>query len=462
MDKTVDRRKEDLRRGKVFMSKIISFISILFLTCFAYADRITSLPYTPAAGEVVKSGTAIDPGYNQNNETMVNEINNITGGDNGNIADNTVAERNMADDVNPRIRWDDAFGDWVVAGLLPATSGTLTSNICSGYCYTQGYYILKDTYSKTYEASKDTYVDIHTNGQYSFIVMPNGSGAPSIPTSAQRLAKVVTNGSAITSVEDLRVTSLIKTNFDGVRDNPNEASLNNLMGCETSSQEDDYAFRAGVVCRYATTATVTITKGAVTINKEKRRNTNDLTVSIADHWDYPVVSAFTVDTTYYLWVTADTSNIKTFDKVIGTSATSPDGGGGYTNYRLAGMFRTDSTGLICSVTNIGDDVGETVCETGWFAVDYNHTYTIYHFFNQQFYRSIIVLYSANAAGTSNVLQMGMGTTAGTNGNIVAVAPYDNDYVKIQTGSTYILDTGSGPYGAMAHVITGYFKVVLIK
>ena len=444
------------------MKKIIIFVFIFFVVSFAQADRITSLPYNPSSGDVIKAGTVIDPGYNQNNETIVNEVNNITGGDDGNIAAGTVTEVNMADDANPRVRWADAFGDYVVYGLLPATSATLTSDISAGRCYTQGYYIDKTVYSKTYEANKDTYVDIHTNGQYSFIVMPNGSGAPSIPTSAQRLAKVVTNGSAITSVEDLRVTSLIKTDFDGVKDNPNEASLNNLMGCEESSQEDDYAFRSGVVCRYATAATVTITKGAVTINKEKRRNTSDLTVSIADHWDYPTVSAFTADTTYYLWITADTSNIKTFDKVIGTSGASPDGGSGYTNYRLVGMFRTDSTGLIRSVTNIGDDVGETVCETGWFSAAYNTTYTIYHFFGQQFYKSIIVIYAEDSAGTTKVLQMGMGTTAGANGNIVAVAPYDNDYVKVQTGSTYIVDTASGPYGAMAHVVAGYFKVIMIK
>ncbi len=443
------------------MRKIIIFVFILFLASFASADRITSLPYNPSAGEIIKAGTAVDPGYNQNNETIVNEVNNVTGGDNGNIAIDTVAEVNMADDANPRIRWADGFGDYVVYGLLPATSATLTSDISAGRCYTQGYYTEKTAYSKTYEANKDTYVDIHTNGQYSFTVMPNGAGAPSIPTSAQRLAKVVTNGSAITSVEDLRVTSLIKANFDGVRDNPNEASLNNLMGCETSSQEDDYAFRAGVVCRYATTATVTITKGAATINKEKRRNTNDLTVTIADHWDYPTVSAFTVDTTYYLWITADTSNIKTFDKVIGTSGTSPDGGSGYTNYRLVGMFRTDSTGLIHSVTNIGDDVGETVCETGWFSVSYNTAYTVYHFFSQRFYRSIIVLYSANAAGTSQVLQLGVGD-AGANGDWVFAAAYDNDYVKVQTGTTYIIDNASSPYGTMSHITTGYFKVILIK
>ena len=57
--------------------------------------------------------------------------------------------------------------------------------------------------SKTFTASRDTYVDIATNGAVSYSEVTNGAAAPAITTDYVRLVKVVTDGSAITSILQL-------------------------------------------------------------------------------------------------------------------------------------------------------------------------------------------------------------------------------------------------------------------
>lgn len=66
--------------------------------------------------------------------------------------------------------------------------------------------------TKAFTASKDTYVDIGTTGSPTYNEVANGATAPSVGTNSVRVAKVVTNGSAITSVTNIgrlrRVTVL--------------------------------------------------------------------------------------------------------------------------------------------------------------------------------------------------------------------------------------------------------------
>jgi len=98
----------------------------------------------------------------------------------------------------------DFISDTVISGCLPATSATLISDISAGVAYSQGRRIVKIATSKTYTASKDTYVDLKGDGTYIFTEVVLAAAAPAIAADSIRLAKVVTDVDNITGVTDLR------------------------------------------------------------------------------------------------------------------------------------------------------------------------------------------------------------------------------------------------------------------
>lgn len=103
----------------------------------------------------------------------------------------------------------DDFQDHVVSGLLGVDPGaSLTMTIPGGTAYVIGIRVVKAgadaDLTRTYTASKDTYVDISNTGAITYSEVANGAGAPAVAGSSIRLEKVVTNGTEITSVVDLR------------------------------------------------------------------------------------------------------------------------------------------------------------------------------------------------------------------------------------------------------------------
>lgn len=128
----------------------------------------------------------------------------------------------LEDAASPEIRDYDAHSPFVASGLLPVTSGTLTSNISSGEAYapeeatTRLVRVVQESAtSHTYNADKDTYVYLHPyldihgsdDGFFHFEEVDNDDPEPSLPDSSLILAKVVTDGSAITSVINLKIPS---------------------------------------------------------------------------------------------------------------------------------------------------------------------------------------------------------------------------------------------------------------
>lgn len=94
----------------------------------------------------------------------------------------------------------DTMSDQLVYGLLPTIVGSLTTQISAGLVYFQGKRIVKKSENKTFTAWKDTYVYINSTGIYSYIEVANGGTAPASPVGTMRIAKVVTNDAAISSV----------------------------------------------------------------------------------------------------------------------------------------------------------------------------------------------------------------------------------------------------------------------
>jgi len=93
----------------------------------------------------------------------------------------------------------------IVSGGAVAQSAGLTGTFSNIVFYINGQrYSGTSIANKTYTASKDTYVDITSSGGGTITVtyseVANGATAPALAANYIRVAKVVTNGSAITSV----------------------------------------------------------------------------------------------------------------------------------------------------------------------------------------------------------------------------------------------------------------------
>jgi hypothetical protein len=141
----------------------------------------------------------------KNQSIIVNEINSLPG---GNIQNTSITHGKLDANSDPVNRWDEAFNDFVYTGLLPPTATGLSSTTTLGTAYIEGMRVVKDATAHTYTASKDTYVDLSKDGVYTYSEVANGAAAPAVAANSIRLAKVVTDGSDVTSVTDLRTLQI--------------------------------------------------------------------------------------------------------------------------------------------------------------------------------------------------------------------------------------------------------------
>lgn len=92
-------------------------------------------------------------------------------------------------------------GNFVASGGVVAISAGLTGTFSDIVFYISGLrYVKTGVANKVYTASKDTYVDIDNTGTVTYTEVANGVAAPVIAAGRIRLAKVVTNGGAITGI----------------------------------------------------------------------------------------------------------------------------------------------------------------------------------------------------------------------------------------------------------------------
>ncbi len=113
------------------------------------------------------------------------------------------------DDSADKLSAGDIVQDFVVSGLLGVDPGaSLTMVIPAGIAYVLGRRVVKlsgaSDLTRTYTVSKDTYVDISHTGAITYTEVTNGAAAPAVAANSLRLMKVVTDGTEITNVTDLR------------------------------------------------------------------------------------------------------------------------------------------------------------------------------------------------------------------------------------------------------------------
>lgn len=169
---------------------------MLLLTTNAYAGLIVV--------ENLSEDADLD-NLNKAFSTIKNEINGSI--EAANIANDTLTEATMADEINPRVRWDESFADYTLSGQLPVTDTDLTSDIGLGTSYVKGYRIVTTATAHTYTASRDTWVYIDINGTFQFQIVANDAAQPTTPANSLLLARVVTT-TVISEVEDKRITTL--------------------------------------------------------------------------------------------------------------------------------------------------------------------------------------------------------------------------------------------------------------
>ena len=140
--------------------------------------------------------------------TIQNVINgNIEGGAQ-NIRQGSITSYDLATAINPVTFRDEAFNDWTYSGMLPPTSASLSTTITAGVSYVNGVRVETAATAHTFTASKDTYLYINSGGYFDYVEVANGASAPSTPANDLLLAKVVTNGTTVSGVSDLRTTSI--------------------------------------------------------------------------------------------------------------------------------------------------------------------------------------------------------------------------------------------------------------
>lgn len=252
------------------MKKLLAIIGLLVSTA-AHADTI--------ALNTISADSPIGA-FNYNFDTIETWANgNVEGsGTNGstkNILADSIGELDMADAANPRVYANELLGVGsdsfssgtltqsaiVESGCVPADDSDLTSDISACVAYVNGYRVSKNATSLTYTASRDNYVDLNQSGSYNITAVTNGATQPSVAANSVRLAKVVTDGTEITTVTTL--------------------FTNRIPGLVIPSN-----FRDGLIVSKDSTTTVTVGPGTAEINNAMVSKTalTTLTISTAGDW----------------------------------------------------------------------------------------------------------------------------------------------------------------------------------
>jgi hypothetical protein len=168
---------------------------------------------TPAASPVAPVDATIQSDVGAGNPFMrladvwvpngATQIVNANNGTDGYIED----RRTFAQSPDVVERDYKALPERVINGLQPATSASLVSDISIGIAYVRGRKVeIGRTESRTYTLNTTTWVDIANTlaADTGFFRYTENASEPAVAANSIRLAKVVTSGTAVTTVTDLR------------------------------------------------------------------------------------------------------------------------------------------------------------------------------------------------------------------------------------------------------------------
>ena len=205
-----------------------------------------------------------------------NQVTGVLRGQGGTTAQthlaNTLVEMNLtAEDLEDAInvpndvvtRFDESLGDFIASGLVWSQTALLVGEMTAGVVYIDGERLVIGALSGiNFTASKDTYVDVGVDGVVDYDPVANGASAPALAGSHVRIAKVVTNGSGITSVVQTGVDSLGNTIRPSGSVGPTQLSTSaNLLAITNITSTYNTGNTAATTVLPGTSTTVTVPPG---------------------------------------------------------------------------------------------------------------------------------------------------------------------------------------------------------
>lgn len=122
------------------------------------------------------------------------------------IQPGTIHESALAANINPRLRDSELFDNFVYNGCTWSSGGGLNGSMAGGLVYINGYRTpVNAVGSRSFTASNDTYVFVDYLGNITYLAVSNNATPPTPPVNTVPLAVIITNASAITEVQDIRI-----------------------------------------------------------------------------------------------------------------------------------------------------------------------------------------------------------------------------------------------------------------
>ena len=116
------------------------------------------------------------------------------------IVNKAVTPAKMSDDANVETRMAETMANSVASGLVWSAAAGLNGSMTAGVAYVLGKrLVVPAVTSYTFTASKDTYIYVDDTGTMQYTPVNNGATAPATPSNYVTVAKVITNGTSITS-----------------------------------------------------------------------------------------------------------------------------------------------------------------------------------------------------------------------------------------------------------------------
>jgi len=158
----------------------------------------------------ISNGDALDATpVDTNFDYIINALNSYDG---SKIQAGTIADASLA--TNPTTVRNEIFGSFVVSGLgmTPTTGFTnLTGIFADGVAYIDGVRVSVTGESKTFTASKDTYVDVDVNGAFHYQEVGVDVTEPTLTNNSTRIAKVTTDGTKVLEYIDRKNANPLAT-----------------------------------------------------------------------------------------------------------------------------------------------------------------------------------------------------------------------------------------------------------
>jgi hypothetical protein len=187
-----------------------------------------------------------------------NEFNAVAQVLNGNIASDNIANGgissvSLADAVNPEVRDKDMHASFYFSGInLTPTSGwtNLMATINAGVAYIRGKRVVTGgVVNKAFAPNTTTWIDLDWNGSFYY---PTGATWPSVTENSIRIAKVVTDGTKITSITDVRpYKESVKIFYGGSSGNIQLNTTGNWNYVETADVWSFIAPKDGIAFAFA-------------------------------------------------------------------------------------------------------------------------------------------------------------------------------------------------------------------